>query len=1032
MRDEDAGERLALGPLPLGLRGAAGATQFQRDVYLDTADGVLARRGVSCWLRVEASGTRTLFATVRDAPMGSPSVTRVIEAAVPEEELTAILHGPAEPARLLQAMVDPRALGPVFTLETARRLRPARTWWRRRPAYTMIYDRVTVRAGALSGSFVELAIRPEAGRWPPAGRLAAAMARDPAVTLTMADQATRARDLLAALERQGLVRDVHAVPHVVVLPFDAGRVGLLPRRDHWCALTGSGTGEAAVRSVLTRQFGSDVGQVRLLGVAPASAHRGSVEVWLARRLAPAVRAPGVLEWVTMDHVAGLAQAGTLRDPWTLAALHVAARSDLMLERPVWTAPEETPASARSLAPAIGHAAPYLNSELSLLAFHERVLCMAEDPTLTLGDRVRFLGIVGANLDEFTMVQVGALKRLLAEGSSERSVDDLAPAERLDAVGLRVRSLYRRAYRCLSEVLLPALAGAGREVKRWAEVDAAGQASLRAYFLREVYPLLTPLAVTPGHPFPHIANVTVALAVAVRHTRTGVRHFATVNVPPSVPPFVPLGDAGAVIPIEAVMCANVQTIFAGVEVERAHAFRVTRGANLTLDEGAGADILQAVVVGVDRRAHQPVVRMEVEHSMPLELRELLVQEFRFEVAERPSTLSAADIFEFDRLPALRSLIGLAGPPDRDPRAGQAPFAAERDVLDQIAERDTLVHFPYDGFAESVERMLAEAAVDPRVVAIKLTLYRMEDASPMREALSEACRAGKEVTVFIEVQARFDEVRNIAWVKALRAGGVHVVYGLPGLKTHAKIALLIRREGGRLRRYGYIGTGNFHAGTAAAYTDFGLFTADPEVGQDLADLFNDLTGYATRTTYRRLLVSPWQMIERLLALIAREADHARAGRGARIRAKLNGLDEPEVIAALYQASQAGVEVDLIVRGICALRPGVPGLSERIRVVCVLGRYLEHGRAVHFRNGGADEYYIGSADWRRRNLRGRVEVAVPLRDPGCRARLDAVFQIELADPTAWELGPDGSWRPRNAGSAGSGAQEQFLAGAARANTR
>ncbi|MBI2538144.1 MAG: polyphosphate kinase 1, partial [Gemmatimonadetes bacterium] len=635
---------------------------------------------------------------------------------------------------------------------------------------------------------------------------------------------------------------------------------------------------------------------------------------------------------------------------------------------------------------------------------------AEDPGVPLLERVRFVAIASANLDEFFRVRVGAIKEDAARGGGPASLDGLSTAAQLDALGIHARRLYQRTYRCLWDTLAPALREQGVTLVRWGDLTAAERDLLRDQLLEQVYPVVTPLAATPGHPFPYMPDAAVSVAVMVRHADTRVKHFATVNLPPRLPRFLAL-PGGRFIPLEDLLCANIATLFSGVEVLQAHRFRVTRSADVGYPDQTAGDLLQAVDEALEQRPFNPVVRLEVEHAMPREMRALLLQEFRFEVAGQVSTLSKADVYEFERLPGLAVLKEIAALPLaglRWPALDSATPGANRpSFYDFIAERDLLVHFPYDSYEATAERFVEEAAQDPAVEALRLTLYRTDQGSRLRQALLRARAAGKEVVALVEITARFDEGHNIEWARELRAAGVHVVYGQVGFKTHAKIMQVARREADGLRRYTFVGTGNFNAVTATEYTDLGLFTADETIGTDVTELLHDLTGHASQRTYRRILVAPTAMLAGLSALIERETEHARAGRLARIRAKMNGLDDPDVIAALYRAAQSGVDIELVVRGICALRPGVPGVSQRIRVVSLLGRFLAHARVFHFTNGGNDEYYISSGDWRERNLRRRVEVAAPVSDPAGRGRLDAILESDLHHPDAWQLSADGSWR-------------------------
>jgi len=508
------------------------------------------------------------------------------------------------------------------------------------------------------------------------------------------------------------------------------------------------------------------------------------------------------------------------------------------------------------------------------------------------------------------------------------------------------------------------------------------------------------------------------------------HFAAVELPASLPRFLPV--EGAIVPLESVVRAGLHELFSGREVVAAHAFRVTRSGDIHLDELGTASFVQAVAEEVRRRPWGPVVRIEVEHGMPPPLHDLLQRELRFEESEQRSALGPSDVYEADGPVDLSALDELAAQVSRAgldyrPYVPRDPFGMHRSVFDALDHGDVLVHHPYDSFPASFERFIAEAADDAGVVAIKLTLYRPGGPSTIGDSLRRAAAHGKDVSVFVELKARFDEEANIAWAGSLEAAGIHVITGLATLKTHAKVALVVRRHGRGTRRYAHVGSGNYNPDTAKVYTDLGLFTADDGIGEDVHALFNELTGSSRppQAAFRRLLVAPTNMLDRFLALIARETEHARAGRGGLIRAKLNGLADATVIGALYRASQAGVKVDLVVRGLCMLRPGVPGLSERIRVVSVLGRFLEHARIYHFANAGAPEYFIGSADWRPRNLRRRVEVIAPVDDPAARARLDHILEIELTDPSAWLLLSDGCYtRGAAAGGGPAGSQERFIA--------
>ncbi|HEV2149959.1 MAG TPA: polyphosphate kinase 1, partial [Longimicrobiaceae bacterium] len=656
----------------------------------------------------------------------------------------------------------------------------------------------------------------------------------------------------------------------------------------------------------------------------------------------------------------------------------------------------------------------LNMELSTLAFNRRVLVLAEDPRTPLFERVRFVSIFGANLDEFFRVRVAGFKQQAAAGSRKRTMDGATAAEQLDAMRARARDLARRAYDLLRDVLLPELAEHGIQVVRADALAAEDRNFLRGYYRDEVHPRLVPLAAGPGHPFPHIRNLRPALAVLVRDPQDRENHFSVVPLPGDLPRLVALPGGGRFLPLEEVVRIHLRELYPGAEVLHACLFRVTRSAELRVPrDEAVEDLLQAVEEELAKRPFRPVVRLEVEEGTAPDIRRRLVRELRDESRDSPVTLEDADVHAVDGLMDLRALREISGLPRPElgypPFRGSDPLRAAASVAGALREREVLVHFPYHNFEGTVERFLLEAAEDPEVLSIRLALYRTNRSSRIVEALRRASEKGKEVVALVELTARFDEQRNVEWAHYLRASGIRVVYGVPGQKIHAKVALVVRREDGETRRYVYIGTGNLNASTAAAYTDLGLLTADPVLAADAAHLFSLLTGEEEDAGFRELLVAPFNMRERFLELIAREAEHARYGRGGHIRVKINGLADREVIAALYRASRAGVRIDLIVRGICSLRPGVPGYSENIRVISILGRFLEHARIFRFANAGRPEYFIGSADWRTRNLSTRVEVVTPISDPEHRAALDSILEDQLADPDAWELGSDGSYYRR-----------------------
>jgi len=673
---------------------------------------------------------------------------------------------------------------------------------------------------------------------------------------------------------------------------------------------------------------------------------------------------------------------------------------------------------------------YVNRELSWLEFNARVLHEAEDARTPLLERVKFLSIFSTNLDEFYMVRVAGLRRQVAAGVLQTSPDGMSPQAQLDAIEVCVRQLAARQQRCLHVEVLPALAERGVKLVRYHELPAEDRVGIDAFFEREVFPVLTPLAVDPGHPFPYISNLSLSLAVEINDPEWDGSRFARVKVPKSLPRWVPTSTPNVFVPMEDLIGAHLGELFQGMQILGCHAFRITRYSDLDVPAPDEPDDLLAMIEEqLFQRRFGEVVRLEVQEGMPSHLRSLLMDELRDAADPEILPLGVRDVHDGGPLLELGDLMSLAllDIPDlRDP-----PFSpsvpvelrdAEKSLFECIRERDVLVHHPYESFGMSVERFLEMAAQDDNVMAIKLTLYRTSGDTAIVRALTEAAQRGKQVAVLVELQARFDEVNNITWARTLENFGVHVAYGLPGLKTHAKVALVVRREADGIRRYVHIGTGNYNSKTARTYTDFGLFTCKPEIGTDVSELFNLLTGFSRQKTYRRLLVAPANMRERFLSLIRREAEHARAGHEARIVAKMNALVDAEIIAELYAASRAGVEIDLIVRGICCLRPSVEGVSERIRVISIVGRFLEHSRLFYFANAGKGEYYIGSADWMPRNMDRRVEAVVPVEDPMQHERLRTLLETSLTDNRqAWDLDAEGHYTQRTPGVGGEAAEER-----------
>nr|WP_246382710.1 RNA degradosome polyphosphate kinase [Micromonospora jinlongensis] len=657
---------------------------------------------------------------------------------------------------------------------------------------------------------------------------------------------------------------------------------------------------------------------------------------------------------------------------------------------------------------------FLNRELSWLDFNARVLTLAEDQRTPLLERAKFLAIFASNLDEFYMVRIAGLKRRLSAGLPVRGGDRLPLRTQLELIAEKTATLVARHAACFVDDVLPKLADEGIRILRWGELGDPERERLRTYFREHIFPVLTPLAVDPAHPFPYISGRSLNLAVAVRDPNGGSELFARVKVPNNVPRFVRVdrGQPGVrMLPLEDLISVHLGQLFSGMQVVECHLFRVTRNAEVEVDEDRDEDLLQALERELARRRFGPPVRLEVAASISDHVLELLVRELDMDdqdVLRVPGLLD---------LSALWQVYGEADRPDlKDPPFVPAthPRLAEgevpRSVFSTLRDGDILVHHPYHSFATSVQRFIEQAAADPNVLAIKQTLYRTSGDSPIVDALVDAAAAGKQVVVLVEVKARFDEVANIGWARTLERAGCHVVYGLVGLKTHCKTALVVRQEGNQIRRYCHIGTGNYHPKTARLYEDFGMLTADPEIGADLTDLFNVLTGYSRQTAYRRLLVAPQGIRTGLIERIEREISHVRLGMPGLVQFKVNSLVDEGVTDALYRASQAGVHVDLLIRGMCTLRPGVPGLSENIRVRSILGRFLEHSRVFRFGNNGEAEFWMGSADLMHRNLDRRVEALVQVTDPIARAELDHVLAAAMSpDVDAFELAGDGSWTRR-----------------------
>jgi len=666
-----------------------------------------------------------------------------------------------------------------------------------------------------------------------------------------------------------------------------------------------------------------------------------------------------------------------------------------------------PAARRTARQRVPATLPYINRELSWLEFNARVLFEATDARNPLLERTRFLAIFANNLDEFFQVRVAGLKQQLAAGRSNPSADGLTAAETLDAIRNKVLSLVAAHSAAFAGIHAELLANDIRIVP-YAEREERGL-ELRRRFLDEIFPVLTPLAVDPGHPFPYISDLSLSLAVTVRDPETGERRFARIKVPPVLPRLVEVGQRTYIL-LEQIIAANLDALFPGMEVLEHHLFRVTRNADLAIEEDEADDLLMAIEEELRKRRFGAAVRLEVERSMPAATRALLQRGLGIQPTDVYEVAGMLDLTALDAIAEL-DLPGL----QREPWQPVTPQRLQPldedeavDVFAAIRDGDLLLHHPYESFRGSVQRFVEQAADDPDVLGIKMTLYRTGGDSPIVRALIRASEQGKQVVVLVEIKARFDERANIVWARALERAGAHVVYGLVGLKTHCKVTLVVRREGRGLRRYVHIGTGNYNDKTARLYVDVGLLSCGEELGADATDLFNFLTGLSRQRTFRRLVIAPVSLRSTILELIEGEIARQRASGDGRIRLKLNAVVDPEMVGALCRASQAGVPVDIIARGACSLRPGVEGVSENVRVRSIIGPFLEHSRIFVFGDGDRERVYIGSADLMERNLDRRVEAAVPVTEPALAERLRTVVEVMLADDRrAWQLGPDDRWR-------------------------
>jgi len=653
---------------------------------------------------------------------------------------------------------------------------------------------------------------------------------------------------------------------------------------------------------------------------------------------------------------------------------------------------------------------FLDRELSWLEFNQRVLELAEDQNLPLLERVHYLGIFASNLDEFFMVRVASLKRRIATGIAVQSASGLSPQDVLQRISDRTRELQTRHAELFARVVAPELRANGIDVVHWSTLSDEEKTALHEYFSSQVFPVLTPLAVDPAHPFPYISGLSLNLAVVLKNPKDQTEHFARVKVPPLLPRFVLVpGAESRYVPLEDVMGEFLGELFPGMEVLQHHIFRVTRNEDLEVDEDEGENLLIQLEKELLRRRFGPPVRLEVAEDVDPQVLSLL---------QRELDIDHTDVYNLPEPLDLSSLKSLAFLPRPELQFEPHAITTNRyleadedeaaDIFASLREREVLVHHPYESFATSVQAFLEQAADDPQVLAIKQTLYRTSGDSPIVDALIDAAEAGKQVLALVEIKARFDEKNNIAWARKLEAAGVHVVYGIVGLKTHCKLSLVIRQEGNQLRRYCHIGTGNYNPKTARYYEDFGLLTARPAVGEDLTQLFNQLSGFSTEPSYSSILTSPVGVREGLVERIQREIDNHQAGKPAKVRFKINSLVDEQIIDQLYFASMAGVPVEIVVRGMCALKPGIPGLSENVTVHSVLGRYLEHSRIFFFENAGDPDVFIGSADMMHRNLDRRVETLVKITQSDQIKELDDLFVLAMSNQVSvWELESSGNWR-------------------------
>ena len=1020
-------DRMASDELPFQLEALGSDMSFFRVVYFDTPTADLENKGATIRLHIDDKGTQTLLVDVRESQSSDGTVERRrAQAEVTAIDPSVLFSGTSEPAQIVRALIDPRRLTAALELEVTRRQRSAKS--RDGAQVRFAYDAITLRRGEMTGDLYELEVCLPGEQHHRFEGLVQEVEQRYQARLTLAETVGRARDLLRRLEVERLAVGVKAAREVAVIAYNRGRISLHRKDGQILVPTGPGTGQESVRRVLSEHFGRPYGRIRYLGTTAGTETHPSVEVWVAEDVSH-VNSNRV--WTRLDDVLSMVGTPSLQDAKTLIALNALARSDLasrgalrsrigalydeeesvedtsLFESTVYVNKQRASneIATKEVGPEL-----LLNPEISRLLFDERILSIVESNETPLLERVKFLSMFWSRLDDFFMTRIAEFQDQVAENETIITMDGLTPFQQLEITRLRARHLVQRAYGHLTQELLPALEEQGINILRWDKLTPRERSYLLESYTSRIEAVITPIIADPTHPFPHIRNLRPAIAAFVRLPESTREHFVAIQLPGELPRFIPLHDPKRFIPLEELILAMLPNLYRGLEVVRAHTFRVTRSGNLDIAEEPAGGILQAVEAEVARRPFGEAVRLEVDSAMPTTMREWLLRELQYETPETIQALSEADVYAVDRfvdLVAFKQIAALDLPQLKYESVEQNnPLDANRTVFDQIKESDRLVCFPFDSFDQTVERFIAEAAADPDVLSIKVTLYRTDAGSRIVQALAQARKAGKDAFALVELKASFDERRNVEWARSLESSGVHVVYSPVSFKVHAKTALVVRREGESVRRYAYIGTGNLNAATARGYTDLGLFTDDPELTDEVNGVFNMLTGYSAGGQFKHLLVSPFNMRARFIEMVEREIEHAKAGRPALIRLQLNGLADRRMISALYRAAQAGVRCELAVREICCIRPELPGFSDNVTVVSKLGRFLQHARIYYFGNDGNPDYFIGSADWRPRNLSKRVEVVTPIRDPRHREMLDKLLDSYLHDPDAWRLLPDGSF--------------------------